>query len=183
MLRSLSKTRFPTPTHPRIYLHLQVLAYFIVPWRMRLWFYICNSQIHYRYYSHEHFQCYYLRRMAWDPIDYKSTLFLKVMARCHQASSHYELSQGQYKFTNWDSFKKMFKHINGLVQDCSNSSALAMELLQSCTKPWIYWFGWSFTWITVLLRERCSKMKSAIRIAIENAVCQNGDHFVQGNLS
>ena len=25
--------------------------------------------------------------------------------------------------------------INGLVQDCSNSSALAMELLKSCTKP------------------------------------------------
>ena len=25
--------------------------------------------------------------------------------------------------------------INGLVQDCSNSSVLAMELLQSCTKP------------------------------------------------
>ena len=24
---------------------------------------------------------------------------------------------------------------NGLVQDCSNSIALAMELLQSCTKP------------------------------------------------
>ena len=29
-------------------------------------------------------------------------------------------------------------HIGGLVQDCSNSSALAMELLQSCTKPSIY---------------------------------------------
>ena len=28
--------------------------------------------------------------------------------------------------------------INGLVQDCSNSSALAMELLQSCTKPLEY---------------------------------------------
>ena len=29
---------------------------------------------------------------------------------------------------------------DGLVQDCSNSSALAMELLQSCTKPskWIF---------------------------------------------
>ena len=26
-------------------------------------------------------------------------------------------------------------HIEGLVQDCSNSSTLAMELLQSCTKP------------------------------------------------
>ena len=27
---------------------------------------------------------------------------------------------------------------DGLVQDCSNSSALAMELLQSCIKPWTY---------------------------------------------
>ena len=26
-------------------------------------------------------------------------------------------------------------HVDGLVQYCSNSSALAMELLQSCTKP------------------------------------------------
>ena len=26
-------------------------------------------------------------------------------------------------------------HVDGLVQDCSNSSALAMELLQSCAKP------------------------------------------------
>ena len=26
-------------------------------------------------------------------------------------------------------------HIDGLMQDCSNSSALAMELLQYCTKP------------------------------------------------
>ena len=28
-------------------------------------------------------------------------------------------------------------HIDGLVQDCSISSALAMEILQSCTKPLI----------------------------------------------
>ena len=28
-----------------------------------------------------------------------------------------------------------FKYINGLVQDCSNSIANALELLQSCTKP------------------------------------------------
>ena len=26
-------------------------------------------------------------------------------------------------------------HIDGLAQDCSNSSEIAMELLQSCTKP------------------------------------------------
>ena len=30
---------------------------------------------------------------------------------------------------------KNIQHIDGLVQDCGNSSALAMELLQSCTKP------------------------------------------------
>ena len=29
-------------------------------------------------------------------------------------------------------------HINGWVQGCSNSSALVMELLQSCTQPSIY---------------------------------------------
>ena len=28
-------------------------------------------------------------------------------------------------------------HIDGLVQDCSNSIANALELLHSCTKPWI----------------------------------------------
>ena len=30
-------------------------------------------------------------------------------------------------------------HFDGLVQDCSNSSALAMELLQSYTKPICLW--------------------------------------------
>ena len=30
-------------------------------------------------------------------------------------------------------------YIDGLVHDCSNSSALAMELLQFCTKPSIYY--------------------------------------------
>ena len=29
------------------------------------------------------------------------------------------------------------KHFDGLVLDCSISSALAMEILQSCTKPLI----------------------------------------------
>ena len=28
--------------------------------------------------------------------------------------------------------------MDGSVQDCSNSSALAMELLQSCTRPWLW---------------------------------------------
>ena len=29
----------------------------------------------------------------------------------------------------------METHIDGLAQDCNNSSVLAMELLQSCAKP------------------------------------------------
>ena len=32
-------------------------------------------------------------------------------------------------------FKRDSQDINGLVQDCSNSIALAMELLQPCAKP------------------------------------------------
>ena len=32
-------------------------------------------------------------------------------------------------------------YIDGLVQDCSNSIALAMELLQSCAKPFIWCTG------------------------------------------
>ena len=46
---------------------------------------------------------------------------------------------------------------DGLVQDCSNSSAVAMELLQSCTEPL------SFMWINDLVQlvmetlQSCSK--------------------------
>ena len=36
--------------------------------------------------------------------------------------------------------QKVSHYVDGLVQDCSNSSTLAMELLQSSTKPSIwYW--------------------------------------------
>ena len=41
-------------------------------------------------------------------------------------------------------------HIDGLVQDCSNSSALALELLQSCTKPSIYSGTW---WVKPFLAK------------------------------
>ena len=35
-------------------------------------------------------------------------------------------------------------YIHDLVRDCSNSSTLAMELLQSCTKPLIYKSDYEF---------------------------------------
>ena len=41
-----------------------------------------------------------------------------------------------FDFQNFASFNA--KYIDGLVQDCSNSIANALELLQSCTKSSIY---------------------------------------------
>ena len=38
---------------------------------------------------------------------------------------------------NWQTWHDK-GYIDGSVQDCSNSSVLAMELLQSCTKPLLY---------------------------------------------
>ena len=35
-------------------------------------------------------------------------------------------------------FVQIWYHIDGLVQDCSNSIPNALESLQSCTKPLIY---------------------------------------------
>ena len=34
-----------------------------------------------------------------------------------------------------ESWREKTGHVDGLVQDCSNSSALARELLESCNKP------------------------------------------------
>ena len=33
----------------------------------------------------------------------------------------------------------MLHHIEDLVQDCTNSIANALELVQSCTKPSVWW--------------------------------------------
>ena len=100
----------------------------------------------------------------WMPLDLtddKSTL-VQVMAWCRQATSHY-LSQFWPRFmspygvtrpqwvNNLTQYIFLFVlghdlcpfcitggNIDGLVQDCSNSSALAIELRQFCTKPSIY---------------------------------------------
>ena len=81
------------------------------------------------------------RWMPWDLTDDKSTS-VQVMAWCHQATSHYlsqcwPSSMSPYGVTRpqWVNSPLLQWDIDGLVQDCSNSSALAMELLQSCTKP------------------------------------------------
>ena len=39
------------------------------------------------------------------------------------------------EMSNMSILEKTDNDIDGLVQDCSNSSANTLELLQSCTKP------------------------------------------------
>ena len=51
-------------------------------------------------------------------------LFLQVISRCSD----------DYTYQSTESSEGLL-HIEGLVQDCSNSIGLAMELLQSYTKP------------------------------------------------
>ena len=41
--------------------------------------------------------------------------------------------------------RMIMKRIDGLVQDYSNSIANALELLQSCTKPSIWWIAWQIS--------------------------------------
>ena len=45
-------------------------------------------------------------------------------------------------FSNLYNQHKWYLNIDGLVQDCSLSGALAMKLLQSCTKPSVYAITW-----------------------------------------
>ena len=42
-------------------------------------------------------------------------------------------------------------HVDGLVQDCSNSSANTLELLQPCTKPLLCWRSQYPGWCSALL--------------------------------
>ena len=64
-----------------------------------------------------------------------------------------------------------FFHIDHLVQDCSNSSADALELLQSCTKPSIYnqelILRWNFTSIGIpIIKIRQWKTRLIMAITI-----------------
>ena len=74
----------------------------------------------------------------------------------YQPISHLNILQGWLLYWHWgnhmitavptqlDGYEKIFSmdpqllYIDGLVQDCSNSSALAMEFLQSCAKPLLW---------------------------------------------
>ena len=58
------------------------------------------------------------------------------MILCQKIKSITSRATFQFKDNLYSYRDSIYKDkINGLAQDCGNSSALAMELLQSCTKP------------------------------------------------
>ena len=61
--------------------------------------------------------------------------FTHIFQECNCPSSS-EVSLKDMSKINWY-LTTTNHHIDGLVQDCSNSIANALELLQSCTKPLI----------------------------------------------
>ena len=62
-------------------------------------------------------------------------------------------------------------YIDGLVQDCSNSIATALELLQSCTKPSIYELASkSYGWLSITPRSYRWVSNSSIWHNIDNRV-------------
>ena len=52
-----------------------------------------------------------------------------------------EQSKNKLAFYELNAFAEAQTYIDGFVQDCSNSIAYALELLQSCTKPSISLFS------------------------------------------
>ena len=74
----------------------------------------------------------------------------------------------------------MNMHFDGLVQDCSNSSALAVGLLQSCTKPSIYTFytrPWH--WNCTGWRYTPSSMTSNILNSLSSGDMELGQHWLR----
>ena len=80
--------------------------------------------------------------------------------------------------TNWSQWWQIY--LDGLVQDCSDSSVLAMELLQSCTEPSICpstHIG-LMTYIDGLVQERCNSSALALELHLS---CTNPLIYVSVN--
>ena len=57
-------------------------------------------------------------------------------------SGQYRVACWGYVLCTFDNICFCWCHIDGSVQDCSNSTANALELLQSCTKPSTHVYPW-----------------------------------------
>ena len=79
------------------------------------------------------------------PNQWEKSALVEVMAWCHLATSHYLNQWWPCSIPYYGIIRGLWVnplrpnniYINGFVQDCSNSIANAMELMQSCAKPLI----------------------------------------------
>ena len=62
-------------------------------------------------------------------------------------------------------------HIDGLEQDCSNSNANALELLQSCTKPSTYGFQYAGYHGMICISFASYVIKVAADILLQQSCC------------
>ena len=93
-------------------------------------------------------------------------------ASTHLSTSHYPEDQEVDSFNHWPLVGLTgLVHVDCSVQDCSNSSALAMKLLQSCTKPSMcslkLYFEIDFllmSWEMQLQLELCNSIVGSITI-------------------
>ena len=69
--------------------------------------------------------------------------------------------------------------IDGLVQDCCNSSALAMELLQSCSRPLILSLGVQVIIIWSQGRQLCGFVFQSVSQLLMTWCCQASRHQQQ----
>ena len=72
--------------------------------------------------------------ITWTNIDLSSEMFTGIHLRTISQEMLMNLTRNMCSEITLSNYY----HIDGFVQDCSNSIANALELLQSCTKPSIY---------------------------------------------
>ena len=70
------------------------------------------------------------------------TSFMDTIQVKHTWNTNTQSGNDEHLCRYWDS--QLWEHLNGLVQDCSISSVLTMETLQSFTKPSILSLYWEF---------------------------------------
>ena len=108
----------PPATHPPV-IHVLTLRFDYI-----LYFYINLLQVHYL--GNLMLIHTFLIWIYWScTLDYMAGYNDGIPSNGHRATRPIQTLQ----------YRESASHIDGLAQDCSNFSALAMELLQSCTKP------------------------------------------------
>ena len=129
-------------------IYLRLIIWFNFPFYIALLKASTNIWIHVVHYSVK----LSISQMVRSPtlyLCYWTTFFLSVINSSTVTGS---LDTKEFLTSNGDlllissNLIQVMHHIDGLVQDCSISSALAMELLQSCTKPSILGIFVSVFW-------------------------------------